>query len=80
MCSWYDTGEGAEGGSAGAEGNSYEGTRWERFHASLSEKGYFRVCCQEITFYGLVSLTILNPSPMIFTCNSSQFDVLTFSG
>ena len=43
MCSWYDTGEGAEGGSAGAEGNSQEGARWQRFHASLSEKGYFRV-------------------------------------
>ena len=45
MCSWYDTGEeGAEGGSTGAGGSSNEVVRWQRFYASLSEKGYFRVC------------------------------------
>ena len=43
MCSWYDSGEGAEGGSTGAEGNSMDGVRWQRFLTSLSEKGYFRV-------------------------------------
>lgn len=31
------------GGTTAAEGSSNEGVRWQRFLASLSEKGYFKV-------------------------------------